>query len=91
MPDITTTFGFAQALGLATGLLLFLMLRARRYRTDVRKTFIPLWLAASVGLAIMSVVEQRHDIEAIALPMLVVVIVPVAVALGIGHWLRPRR
>lgn len=90
MPDITTSFGLAQALGLGAGFLVFLAIRARRYATDLRKSYIPLWLAACVGLAIGSVVELGHDIEAIALPMLVVVIVPVALALGIGHWLRPR-
>lgn len=90
MPDITTSFGLLQAVGMGAGLLVILALRARRYATDLRKSYIPLWLAACVGLAIMSIVEQGHDIEAIALPMLVVVIVPVALALGVGHWLRPQ-
>lgn len=66
MPDIATSFGIAQSVGLGIGLLLFLALRGRRYHSSLPSAYAPLWLAVCIGLAVYSHAERDIDLTHIA-------------------------
>lgn len=87
MPDIGTIFGSGQAVGLGFGLLIFLGVRAWRYRTDVSKSFIPIWLACCVGLAIYSIVDVGVDGMTVAVQMPVIVALPCIAALVLRRFM----
>lgn len=88
MPDAATTFGSGQMLGLGFGFLLFMWLRARRYDTNVARTFIPIWLAACIGFAIYSIVDRGIDWHIFILPLLANFAVPSLVALFLARKMR---
>ena len=87
MPDVGTIFGSGQAVGMGCGLLLFLGLRAWRYRTDLAKSFIPIWLACCVGLAICSIVEAGVDGMTVAVRMPVIFALPCLAALVLRRFM----
>jgi len=90
MPDIETGFGVAQATGMGFGLLLVLTLRAWRYRTDVAKSFIPIWLACCIGLTIYSIVEVGVDGMTVAARMPAIVLLPGVAALVLRRFMARR-
>lgn len=90
MPDIGTSFGSGEAAGLGFGLLLFLGLRAWRYRTDVAKSFIPIWLACCIGLAIYSIVEAKVGGMTVAVQMPAIVVLPCIAALVLRRLMARR-
>lgn len=83
MPDIGTSFGIAQAVGLGFGLLLIIALRSRRYGTDLFNSFIWLWTALGIGLGIYASVELAMPLpDAVARTALIYAIVAVAAWFG---------
>lgn len=87
MIDISTWQGMAQAVAMGLALLAYIGLRARRYRTDVVKAFVPLWLAVGVGIGVYSSVELRLDSRTIATGLPVILLVPVVAAIAARQWL----
>jgi hypothetical protein len=87
MIDISTWQGVAQAVGMGLALLAYLALRARRYRTDVVKAFMPLWLAVGVGIGVYSSVELGLTNGEIAMGLPVILLLPILAAIAARHWL----
>lgn len=85
MPDAATTFGSAQMMGIGFGFLLIMWIRARRYGTNVARTYIPIWLAACIGFAIYSIVDRGIDWRVFALPLLANFALPSLVALFLAR------
>ncbi|MEQ1688051.1 MAG: hypothetical protein ABL874_05715 [Sphingopyxis sp.] len=88
MPDISTAAGLGQMIGMGFGLLLILTLRARRYGTNVARTYIPIWLAACIGFAIYSIVDRGIDWQIFIMPLLANFAVPSLVALFLARRMR---
>lgn len=74
-----------QAIGLGVGLLVVLALRGWRYRSDITTSYVLLWLAACIGLAIYSIVEAGLDSAVVAARLPIIFGVPVIGVLAL-RW-----
>jgi hypothetical protein len=90
MPNIATSFGVAQSIGIGFGLLLFTALRARRYHSKLARTYVPIWLAACIGLAIYSSVERHIDLTHIAYVVPLIFLLPALSSLLLGRFIGKR-
>jgi hypothetical protein len=77
-------------IGMGFGLLLILTLRARRYGTNVARSFIRIWLAACIGFTIYSIAERGIDWHLIPLPLLASFAAPSIAAMLIAQQMTRR-
>lgn len=88
MPDILTDFGTGQMMGFGCGLLLIFWLRARRYAGSIMPLYAIVWLAACIGLAVKSVMEDGQVLSAILPRLSIAAIVPLVLAMLIQRRMR---